>query len=83
MSKSINSIMMSIAVMILVGCATQKPTPVVYAPPHIELPPDPIPATNRITDDSMPAEVMKSWVSTAVDFRGWNVAVRKLIENSR
>jgi hypothetical protein len=83
MSKKINSILIFISVSLLTSCATQKPKPVVYAPPHIELPPDPIPATNKVTDASPPADVMKSWVSTAFDLRGWNIAVRKLVENSR
>jgi len=72
-----------IYVILLSSCATSKPEPIIVKPQHIELPPDPIPATNQITDNSLPAEVMKSWISTAVDYRGWNIAVRKLIESAQ
>lgn len=76
-------ILLLTSAMLVISCSSSTPVPVVYNTPRIELPPDPIPATNKITDNSTSAEVMKSWVSTAADFRGWNIVVRKLIENSR
>lgn len=83
MSKYARFMLASVGIIFINGCATNEPIPVVYDEPRIQLPPDPIPATNRITDHSTEGEIMKSWVSTAMDYRGWNIAVRQLIENSR
>lgn len=77
------NVILFLGIILLIGCSQSKPTPIIYASPPIELPPDPIPATNKVTEDSTAAEVMKAWISTAIDYRGWNIAVRKLIENSR
>lgn len=71
-----------ILIVILTGCAN-KPLKVAYECPRILLPDDPTPATHLLNENSEPDEVIKAWVATAYAYRGWNVAVRKQIENSQ
>ncbi len=75
--------MISISTILLNACSGHTILPIPSAPPRIELPPDPVPATSYITDKSTSADIMKAWISTAVAYRGWNQTVRKQIENSR
>lgn len=65
----------------MTGCAP-KAVPLAYNCPTITLPPDPIPVIRKLTAKSRPDEVMKAWVETAYQYRGWNQAVRNQIESS-
>lgn len=75
-------IIVSAFLIFLVGCAP-RPYEVAFNCPFVELPPDPIPMTRKLTAQSKPNEVMKAWVITATDYRNWNIAVRKQINESR
>ncbi len=63
------------------GCTHDNPVKVVYDIPELSLPPDPIPYTNTLTSKSTPDQVMKAWVATAMQYRGWNQAVRKEVRD--
>ena len=69
-------------VFILSGCTIPKPVPVVYDCPIVDLPPDPVPATRKLTVKSRPDEVVKAWVATAKAYKQWNTIVRQEVENS-
>jgi hypothetical protein len=69
-------------VIALAGCAT-KPTRLAYDCPRIELPPDPITTVTALNDESGADEIIKAWVATAYAYRGWNLVVRKQVENSK
>jgi hypothetical protein len=71
-----------ISFLCLIGCST-KPTRIAYDCPTIQLPDDPVAATETLTDESDAADVIKAWVATAYAYRGWNVAVRKQVESSQ
>ena len=65
----------------LCTCAT-IPTPIAYQCPHITLPPDPIPATTKLTSQSKPDQVVKAWVATTIAYKGWNTIVRQQVAKS-
>lgn len=71
-----------IAIM-LSGCATNKPAIIQYSCPIITLPPDPISPLTKLTIESKPEEVVKSWIATACMYRDWNKIVRAQIRSSR
>lgn len=71
-----------IAILIVTSCA-HTPTPIAYHCPKIELPPDPVPQTKRLTSKSRPDQVIKAWVATANGYKGWNKIVRQQVENSQ
>ena len=70
-----------IAILIITSCA-HKPVPIAYHCPKIELPPDPISQTKRLNRNSRPDQVIKAWVATANEYKGWNKIVREQVENS-
>ncbi len=81
-TRSLNCALLLFIALNCASCAT-KPIAVAYNCPQIVLPPDPVPATKRLTAKSNASQVMKAWVATAYAYRGWNLAVRKQIENSK
>lgn len=65
----------------VISC-THKPIPISYNCPKIVLPSDPVPQTKRLNKNSRPDQVIKAWVATANEYRGWNKIVREQVENS-
>ncbi len=81
--KNIKCILVLYVVMLISSCATEnKPIKIVYHVPEIKLPPIPNAATNKLSDKSTPAEIMKAWVATATAYRGWSLTVKKMIDDS-
>jgi hypothetical protein len=76
--KALTSVMLILSV---ISCA-HKPLPISYNCPKMVLPPDPVPQTKRLTKNSRPDQVIKAWVATANEYRGWNKIVREQVENS-
>jgi hypothetical protein len=77
-----NKISILILMVGLCGCASDRVDPIICQSPDIILPADPIPATRVLNKNSLPADVMKAWVSTALSYRAWNKTVRRQIEAS-
>ena len=71
-----------VIMLMLSGCAT-KPIPVVYDCPVIMLPADPIPDIRKLKPDARPDQIIKAWVATATQYRGWDQTVRAEIANSK
>ena len=65
----------------LTGCAS-TPKPVAYDCPVIALPPDPVPEVSKLTVKSTDDEIIKAWVITAIQYREWNIIVRRQIAAS-
>lgn len=73
---------LSIGVM-LNGCASQNPVPVAYDCPELELPPEPIAATQKLTVNSRPDEVVKAYVATLRNYKGWIQTVEAEVEKTK
>lgn len=69
-------------ILFTIGC-TKHPAPIAYNCPQLILPNDPIPRTRNLNSESRPDEVIKAWVATTVEYRGWNKAVRRQVESSK
>jgi len=73
-----------LAVILLIsGCATEKPVQIMYNCPAIELPVDPEVPVKKLKKTSTPDQVVKAWVATAVAYREWNKNVRAEVNSLR
>ena len=70
-------------IVLINGCTMQKIAPVAYDCPQIELPPEPIPATRKLTNKSKPNEIIKAWVATAKSYHDWMTIVQIEVETSK
>ncbi len=75
-------ILVIMMLLFLEACGT-KTIPLSYNCPTIQLPIDPIPFTRSLTLTSQPDEVIKAWVATAMEYKGWDETVRKEIQESK
>ncbi len=66
---------------LLTSCS-EKPIPIAYECPKINLPTDPDMPITKLTPQSNPGEVMKAYVATVIGLRNWNLTVRKQITSS-
>jgi hypothetical protein len=80
----IRYVLIGATLILLSACAPITPqyNKLAYQCPVIKLPDDPIPFTNALTDASPPADVVKAWVATTVQYYNWNLAVRNQLAYS-
>ena len=81
MKVSVNRWLCVPLVLVLCACA-QRPIPIAYECPKLQLPADPVAPVRTLTPQSSADEVIKAWVATAVAYETWNVVVRKQVNSS-